>query len=164
MNSFHIKVEYFALPLKRKNHIVLFFILSFSSKMKNQIFLFSISIDLPDSAMSLLAFLFAFDLTQYAFFVFWSFVFVDNFVFEWNYMMYDCRCFEWNTIEKMNAITSNLKGSFSAVSTATTKYSFCSILNFSRSTRFAYFCTAQISIDKISAKKRRHFCRNEHEM
>ena len=38
-------------------------------------------------------------------------------------------------------------GSFSAVSTVTiaTKYSFCSIFDFSRSTRFSYFCTARIS-------------------
>ena len=59
-----------------------------------------------------------------------------------------------------------LRGSFSAVWTATiaTKYSFCSMFDdFSRSTRFSYFCTAQISkfqqkIVKIfGGMKKNHF-------
>ena len=51
-------------------------------------------------------------------------------------------------------------GSFSAVSTATIARvgAFFSILNFSRSTRFTYFCTAQIS--KFQQKIVRNFGQN----
>ena len=61
-------------------------------------------------------------------------------------------------LNKLNKSTQTLRGSFSAVWTATIaiKYSFCWIFDyFSRSTRFAILCTAQIA--KFQKKTRHNF-------